>query len=69
MPLATSAGKYFSKESLTFWEENNEHLDNLIRDPAGSVDRGIHGVPRGKRAHPSTPGIRDYFVDFALRDG
>jgi hypothetical protein len=49
--------------------EENEHLDNFVRDFTDRMDYRFLGFPRGRRTDSPAARIRGDFFDLALRDG
>jgi hypothetical protein len=49
--------------------EENEHLDNLVRDSVSSLDYRFLGVPRSRGTHPLAAHLRGDFPDPAFCDG
>ena len=54
---------------MNFREEQNEHLDNFVRDPADRLDRRLYHVSRGQWTHSPIAGFRGDFAYLAFRLG
>jgi hypothetical protein len=49
--------------------EENEHLDNFVRDIADRMDYRFFGLPCGRRVDSPAARLRGDFSDLALCDG